>query len=272
MRSVFSLRAADLLAARSIVGAALLVAFSLGCSVDDSGLAETNKKLQRDAGGTGGLAMGTGGGVGTGGVIGGGGGSNTGGVTGSGGTIIGGTGRHVGGRRGRGDRQRRCARYGRRAGDRGRDRHRRPAGDGRGAWHRRDVGDRWSDGHRRDAGDGRSRGDRRRDRNGRHACDRRSDGDRWVAGRGREDWQRRDDGHGRHRRNAVRPWHLRWMLLSRWAVCPKYLSRAMRQPGRGLRRLRPVRDLLQLRARAPEAARSIRRRSGRSSPSRPRFR
>jgi hypothetical protein len=93
MQSVVSLRGAYSLAARSVVGAGLLVAVSLGCSVDDSGLAGTSEKLQRDGGGGGGLAMtGSGGGVGTGGVNGGGGSVGTGGVTGGGGTIAGGTG------------------------------------------------------------------------------------------------------------------------------------------------------------------------------------
>ncbi len=94
MQSVVSLREAYSLAVRSLVGAGLLVAVSLGCSVDDSGLAGTSEKLQRDGGGAGGLAAtGSGGSVATGGVNGGGGSVGTGGgVTGGGGTIAGGTG------------------------------------------------------------------------------------------------------------------------------------------------------------------------------------
>jgi hypothetical protein len=61
MRSLVSLRATGSLAVRSLARVGLLAAFATassaalfsGCSVDNSGLAETSTKLQRDAGGTG---------------------------------------------------------------------------------------------------------------------------------------------------------------------------------------------------------------------------
>ena len=61
-----------------------MVAVSFGCSVDESGLAGTSEKLQRDGGATGGFATtGSGGNIGTGGT------TATGGVTGSGGVEAG---------------------------------------------------------------------------------------------------------------------------------------------------------------------------------------
>jgi hypothetical protein len=99
MRSLVSLRATTLVTARSVVGLGLLVAFSSGCSVDDSGLAATSTKLQRDAGGTGGSISPTGiggdtagGGVsGAAGAIGAGGDIASGGVNGSAGAGAGGS-------------------------------------------------------------------------------------------------------------------------------------------------------------------------------------
>jgi hypothetical protein len=99
MRSLVSLRATTSVTARSVVGLSLLVAFSFGCGVDDSGLGATSTKLQRDAGGTGGSVELTGiggdtasGGVsGAAGAIGAGGDIASGGVTGSAGAGSGGS-------------------------------------------------------------------------------------------------------------------------------------------------------------------------------------
>src|SRR5450631_4063919 len=99
MRSVVSLRGASTVAARLLLGATLVVAVSIGCSVDDKGLAATSEKLQRDASGAGGLAatgsggnLASGGNIGSGGSIGDSGTPATGGTTGSGGMIAVGTG------------------------------------------------------------------------------------------------------------------------------------------------------------------------------------
>ena len=94
MRSVVSLPGASVRVARLALGATLAVAVSLGCSVDETGLAGTNEKLQRDGGGTGGFAItGSGGSVvGSGGTVGGGGTTASGGSNGSGGIVAVGTG------------------------------------------------------------------------------------------------------------------------------------------------------------------------------------
>ena len=87
MRSVFASRVAAAWGARSVGGLALALAFALGCSVDNTGLAETNVKLQRPDGG---LGVGSGGNMantGSGGTTGSGGGAASGGTPGSGGTI-----------------------------------------------------------------------------------------------------------------------------------------------------------------------------------------
>src|SRR6185312_6712516 len=88
MRSVFASRVAAAWGARSVGGLALALAFALGCSVDNTGLAETNVKLQRPDGG---LGVGSGGNMantGSGGTIASGG---TTGTTGTGGAGGGGT-------------------------------------------------------------------------------------------------------------------------------------------------------------------------------------
>ena len=100
MRSVASLRGAPAAAVRLALGATLAVAVSFGCSVDETGLAATNEKLQRDGGGTGGIVstgsggdvIASGGTVGSGGNPGDGGTTATGGLNGSGGAIAEGTG------------------------------------------------------------------------------------------------------------------------------------------------------------------------------------
>jgi hypothetical protein len=66
-----------------VFGAGLLAAVSLGCSIDDTGLAETSVKLQRDGGGTGGSVAATS----SGGTTGSGGTTAAGGASGSGGTV-----------------------------------------------------------------------------------------------------------------------------------------------------------------------------------------